>query len=76
MSIFIIKLQRQRKLRPRAWAVVLQASTLAVSPWPLSFLFILLNYSLTPPLAQRADVGQLFNSWPALTPGGGILGIS
>lgn len=76
MSIFIIKLQRQGKLRPRAWTAALQASALAVSPWPQRFSFILLNYNSAPPLLLRADVGQLFSSWPAFTPGGGILRIS
>lgn len=76
MSIFIIKLQRQRKLRPRTWTTALQASALAVSPWPGRFPFILLNYNSAPPLLLRADVGQLFSSWPAFTPGGGILRIS
>lgn len=76
MSIFIIKLQRQRKLRPRAWTTALQAPALAVSPWSQRFPFILLNYNSAPPLLLGADVGQLFSSWPAFTPGGGILRIS
>lgn len=44
--------------------------------WSPRFPFILLNYNSAPPLLLRADVGQLFSSWPAFTPGGGILRIS
>lgn len=46
MSIFIIKLQRQRKLRPRARAEALQASALAVSPWPLEVSLYLVELQL------------------------------